>query len=81
MRLRASRLPQPFCLRQSTAKIGLDQMVTPENKSSRDGTQEQFTFVQEECKRLREENARLRAMLGIPESVGAGTALAEGTTD
>jgi len=42
-------------------------MVTPENKSSRDGTQEQ-------CKRLREENARLRAMLGIPESVGAGTA-------
>jgi hypothetical protein len=50
-------------------------MATPEPKSSRDGTQEQFTFVQEECKRLREENARLRAMLGIPESVGAGTAV------
>jgi len=48
-------------------------MVTPENKSSRDGSQEQFTFVQDECKRLREENARLRAMLGIGESVGAGT--------
>jgi hypothetical protein len=26
----------------STAKIGLGQMVTPENKSSRDGTQEQL---------------------------------------
>jgi hypothetical protein len=43
-------------------------MVTPENKASRDDTQEQLRFAQEECERLREENARLRTMLGIPES-------------
>lgn len=48
-------------------------MVTPENKPARDDTQEQLRFAQEECNRLREENARLRAMLGIPESVAAET--------
>ena len=48
-------------------------MVTPENNPSRDDTQEQLRFAQEECNRLREENARLRTMLGIPESVAAET--------
>ncbi len=47
-------------------------MATPESKPSRDDTQEQLRSVQEECKRLRKENARLKAMLGIPESVEAG---------
>ena len=47
-------------------------MATPESKPSRDDTQEQLRSVRAECKRLREENARLKAMLGIPESVEAG---------
>jgi superfamily II DNA or RNA helicase len=45
-------------------------MATPETKPSRDNAHEQLGSVQEECKRLREENARLRAMLGIEESRG-----------
>jgi len=49
-------------------------MVNPESKPSRDDMQGQLRSVQEQCERLREENARLRTMLGIPESVGAGTA-------
>lgn len=46
-------------------------MATPESKPNREHTQEQLRGVQEECRRLREENARLKAMLGIPESVEA----------
>lgn len=46
-------------------------MASPESKPSREHTQEQLRGVQEECRRLREENARLKAMLGIPESVEA----------
>jgi superfamily II DNA or RNA helicase len=42
-------------------------MATPESKPTRDDT-EQLKSAQEECKRLRDENARLRAMLGIPDS-------------
>jgi len=49
-------------------------MVNPEGKPSRDDMQGQLRSVQEQCERLREKNARLRTMLGIPESVGAGTA-------
>src|SRR5215469_12376650 len=65
--------PWAFRLGRVTARIGPDQMVTPENKPSRDDTQEQLRFAQEECNRLREENARLRTMLGIPESAVAET--------
>src|SRR5215472_15901987 len=65
--------PRAFILGRATARIGPDQMVTPEKKPSRDDTQEQLSFVQEECNRLREENARLRTMLGIQESVAAET--------
>jgi hypothetical protein len=65
--------PRAFRLGRATARIGPDQMVTPENKPSRDDTQEQLRFAQEECNRLREENARLRTILGIPESAVAET--------
>ena len=47
-------------------------MAAPESKPSQGDTQEQLRGVREECKRLEEENARLKAMLGIPASVGAG---------
>ncbi len=47
------------------------QMRSP--KPRRDNTQEQLRFAQKECNRLREENARLRTMLGISESVAAET--------
>jgi superfamily II DNA or RNA helicase len=53
-------------------------MATPESKPIRDDTQEQLKSAQEECKRLREENARLRAMLGISGSGEASQA--EGIT-
>ena len=42
-------------------------MAPPENKQSRDDAE--LRSVREECKRLREENARLKAMLGITESI------------
>src|SRR5579885_3189771 len=76
MRGRRPTCPAPgFCFRHSTAKIGLRSMATPESKPSRDDTQEQLRSVQAECKRLREENARLKVMLGIGESVEAGIIL------
>ena len=40
--------------------------------------QDRLRSVEEECGRLREENARLRAMLGIPELVGDRTGLHSG---
>ena len=40
--------------------------------------QDRLRSAEEECGRLREENARLRAMLGIPELVGDRTALHPG---
>jgi superfamily II DNA or RNA helicase len=43
-------------------------MATPESKPIRDDTQDQLKSAQEECERLRDENERLRAMLGIPVS-------------
>src|SRR5215472_2333117 len=43
-------------------------MATPESKPIRDDTRDQLKSAQEECERLRDENERLRAMLGIPVS-------------
>src|SRR5215470_18924988 len=49
-------------------------MVMSESEPIRDDTREQLRSVQEECKRLREENTRLKSMLGIFESVRDGVA-------
>src|SRR5262252_5972832 len=49
-------------------------MAFSENKPCPEGIQELLKSVQEQCKRLQEENGRLRAMLGIPESAGDGPA-------
>jgi len=54
------------------AKIGLKPMAMSESEPIRDDTRDQLRSVQEECKRLREENTRLKGMLGILESVGDG---------
>lgn len=43
-------------------------MVTNEGSSGREELRSQLRSAQEECSQLREENARLRAMLGIPRS-------------
>ena len=43
-------------------------MVTNEGSSGREQLQGQLRTAQEECSQLREENTRLRAMLGIPRS-------------
>jgi cell shape-determining protein MreC len=45
-------------------------MAIPDNKPVGGDIQGQLLSIQEECKRLQEENARLRVMLGIPESKG-----------
>ena len=47
-------------------------MTTTNNKPTGGDVHGQLMSIQEECNRLREENARLRAMLGIPESGGDG---------
>jgi len=51
-------------------KIGPKSIAMSGSEPIRDDTREQLRSVQEECKRLREENTRLKAMLGILESVG-----------
>lgn len=48
-------------------------MATNEGSSGREDLRSQLRSAQEECSQLREENARLRAMLGIPRS-GSDTA-------
>src|SRR5262249_28415637 len=48
-------------------------MATNEGNSDKEDLQSQLRSAQEECSQLREENARLRAMLGIQRS-GSDTA-------
>lgn len=52
-------------------------MTTTNSKPGGENIQEQLTPAQEECRRLREENARLKAMLGITESVGGRVAASQ----
>ena len=50
-------------------------MQIDDQTPSQENSQDRLRSAEEECGRLREENARLRAMLGIPEVVGDRTDL------
>jgi hypothetical protein len=54
-------------------------MQTDDQPPSQEHPQDRLRSAEEECERLREENVRLRAMLGIPELVGGVNTLHPGS--
>ena len=54
-------------------------MQIDDQPPSQENLQDRLRSAEEECERLRKENVRLRAMLGIPELVGGATTLHSGS--
>jgi len=54
-------------------------MQIDDQPPSQENPQDRLRSTEEECERLRKENVRLRAMLGIPELVGGLTTLHSGS--